>query len=322
MGVRESSRGDQLKAGGPLRMELTSAGVFRRYEEVRLRLPAMPVVADTRTGADFSEIASDFDVFFFDAFGVLNIGDTVISGAPERIAALKAEGKSTYVVTNAATQDGSALFRKYAAMGFDFTPDEIVSSRAILLSSLIEFPEVTQWAAMLPGGGSHDGLPANIVTIESDPDRFWSAEGYLFLSSKDWDSERQERLVSRLNRRPAPVLVGNPDLVAPREHGLSKEPGFFAHDILDRTDCPARFFGKPFGNAFDAAKAAAARHRGALKPKRIAMVGDTLHTDILGGAAAGIRTVLVTDHGVLKGHDACAYIEASGIRPDFIVRSL
>lgn len=303
-------------------MKLTSAGVFRRYEEIRSRLPAMPGVAGARTVAGFSQIAPDFDVFFFDAFGVLNIGDTVIPGAPETIAALKAERKSTYVVTNAATQDGSALLRKYAAMGFNFAANEIVSSRAILLSSLGGFPEVMQWAAMLPDGGSRDGLPAGALTFEDDPDRFWDAEGYLFLSSKGWDAERQERLISRLNRSPCPVLVGNPDLVAPREYGLSKEPGFFGHDILDRTDSPVRFFGKPFENAFETAKAMALAQRGPTDPKRMAMVGDTLHTDILGGAAAGIRTVLVTDHGVLKGQDAHAYIEASGISPDFITRSL
>ena len=48
------------------------------------------------------------------------------------------------------------------------------------------------------------------------------------------------------------------------------------------------------------------------------MVGDTLHTDILGGAAAGLRTVLVTDHGLLKGMNASDLIQRSGIVPDFI----
>ncbi|MBA3447065.1 MAG: TIGR01459 family HAD-type hydrolase, partial [Pseudaminobacter sp.] len=238
-------------------MELTAAGVFRRYEEIRPRLPAMPDGVETRTASGLSEIASEFDVFFFDAFGVLNVGDSVIPGAPERIAALRASGKSVFVVTNAATQDRFALQRKYAAMGFDFTQDEIVSSRAILTASLAHVGDVAQWAVMLPDGGSRDGLPSNVLTLDGDTALFWDADGYLFLSSKGWDAQRQERLVARLQKRPCPVLVGNPDLVAPREYGLSKEPGFFAHDILDRTGCAVRFFGKPFGNAFETAIAAA-----------------------------------------------------------------
>src|SRR5690606_8371232 len=97
----------------------------------------------------------------------------------------------------------------------------------------------------------------------------------------------------RLAARPAPVLIGNPDLVAPRESGLSIEPGHFAHDLLDRVDCEVRFFGKPYANAFDAAIAAVEAERGPVDRSRVAMVGDTLHTDILGGAGAGLRTVLV-----------------------------
>ena len=33
------------------------------------------------------------------------------------------------------------------------------------------------------------------------------------------------------------------------------------------------------------------------------MIGDSLHTDVLGGLASGISTVLVTNHGLFKNHD-------------------
>ena len=51
------------------------------------------------------------------------------------------------------------------------------------------------------------------------------------------------------------------------------------------------------------------------------MVGDTLHTDVLGGAAAGWRTVLVTGLGLVRELDVEAAIRESGIRPDFIVET-
>ena len=38
------------------------------------------------------------------------------------------------------------------------------------------------------------------------------------------------------------------------------------------------------------------------------MVGDSLHTDILGGAAAGMTTVLITDHGLFRGQDALLFV--------------
>jgi predicted HAD superfamily phosphohydrolase YqeG len=51
------------------------------------------------------------------------------------------------------------------------------------------------------------------------------------------------------------------------------------------------------------------------------MVGDTLHTDVLGGRAAGMGTILVTDHGLFAGLDIARFIGRSGIVPDSIVRS-
>ena len=116
------------------------------------------------------------------------------------------------------------------------------------------------------------------------------------------------------------MLVGNPDLAAPREGGLSVEPGAIAHDLLDAIPGIAlSFFGKPFANAFEAAFE---RLPPAIPPHRIAMVGDTLHTDILGGAAAGVETVLVTDWGVLAGRDSGAAIARSGIVPTYTTGSI
>ena len=50
-------------------------------------------------------------------------------------------------------------------------------------------------------------------------------------------------------------------------------------------------------------------------------VGDTLHTDILGGRAAGCRTLLIED-GFMRGADPLALAQESGIWPDFIAPRL
>jgi ribonucleotide monophosphatase NagD (HAD superfamily) len=142
-----------------------------------------------------------------------------------------------------------------------------------------------------------------------------SAGGFLLLSSARWSQSDTEALTQALLAQSRPLVVANPDLVAPREEGLSFEPGLVAHEVTERTGQKAAFFGKPFGNAFDTALARlkdVPRHR-------IAMVGDTLHTDVLGGASAGIGTILITDHGLFRGYDVAPYISRSGIRPDWIV---
>lgn len=105
-------------------------------------------------------------------------------------------------------------------------------------------------------------------------------------------------------------------MVAPRETGLSKEPGWFAHRLADRVCVEPVFLGKPFADIFDLALA---RFNNPPAAGRVLMVGDTLHTDTLGGNQAAFATALVTAHGSLKGLDVCDAIRRSAITPDFIV---
>ena len=79
------------------------------------------------------------------------------------------------------------------------------------------------------------------------------------------------------------------------------------------------FHGKPFSSVFDIVEE---RLAGEFSRQRICMIGDTLHTDILGGAARGWKTILVSDHGMFKGLDANEYVERNGIVPDWIVPTI
>ena len=111
------------------------------------------------------------------------------------------------------------------------------------------------------------------------------------------------------------MLVGNPDLVAPFSDAFTREPGLYAHALADAGVANPAFFGKPFGNAFEIVKESLRD----VDPERIAMVGDTLHTDILGGAAAGWKTVLITGLGLMRDLDVEKGIATANIRPDYIV---
>ena len=78
----------------------------------------------------------------------------------------------------------------------------------------------------------------------------------------------------------------------------------------------SEFYGKPFGNAFDEVES---RLESAIKPHRIAMIGDSFHTDILGGQEAGVKSALIADYGFFTGRDVARSIAASGIQPDYIL---
>lgn len=292
-----------------------AAWAFERYEDIRARLPQTDFPDNAVGIVDLGAVADSFDAFLFDSFGVLNVGETPIDTAAARVASLRSAGKHVLVLTNAATPPLATLPEKYARLGFDFCDTEIVSSRDVLRHALRDYETGMVWGVVAPDASLPGDLGIDHCLLEASKPVPETVDGIIFLSSQNLDRNLLDRCARRLEIRPCPLLVGNPDLVAPREAGFSMEPGAFAHDLADRIGIKPKFFGKPYANAFEAAFA---RLPSEIRPDRVAMIGDTLHTDILGGAAAGCRTVLVTAHGVLKDMDVAACVDRSGIVPDFI----
>lgn len=290
---------------------------FAQYENVRKRLPDSVARGACKLVPDLGALANEFDVFLFDAYGVLNVGNTPITGAPERVASLQAMGKRTMVLTNGASFPASDRLPKYKQYGYKFTINDVISSRDVLAAHLATQPKI-HWAAMAPRGASFEGLDTVFSLLEDDPISYANAEGFLLLGSQIWNEDRQAMLVESLRSNPRPVLVGNPDLVAPYEHGFTLQPGLYAHWLADKTGLEPAFFGKPFAGMFDEAR----RRFGAVPSERVLMIGDTLHTDILGGAAAGFKTLLVGNHGMYKGTNVAPYIKKSGIAPDYITPTI
>jgi HAD superfamily hydrolase (TIGR01450 family) len=288
---------------------------FEAYEKVRHRLPAADFPPASAPAAHLEELAEHFDVFLLDAFGVLNIGEEAIPGVPERIAALQAAGRRIMVVSNAAGYPKRVLMERYARLGYDIAPENILCSREVLLDELSRRPHRRRGLMASRRHGMEELEHLDAVFLGEDPSVYDEVEEFLFLGSGEWTQEHQALLEASLRRNPRPVLVGNPDIVAPREGGLSREPGHFAHRLADVTGVVPEFFGKPFPGIFRMALA-----RLALAPDaRVVMVGDTLQTDILGGRAAGLATALVSGYGALAAIDHEAAIRRSGIVPDFIL---
>ncbi|WP_170560053.1 HAD hydrolase-like protein [Ruegeria atlantica] len=309
MGLGESARGDHLT-------DFSAQEAFNAYEAVRHRLPeTIPTEVSYRQVETLEDIAPEFDVFLLDAFGVLNIGETAIPDTPERVRSLKAAGKRVLVVSNAAGYPHATLLEKYTRLGYDFAPQDVITSRATLLSELSDQSGL-HWGLMAtPSAGLRDLEALQLTYLEDDPKPYETVDGFLMIGSAAWTETRQAMLEAALLERPRPVLVGNPDIVAPREYGFSKEPGLFAHRLADRTGITPQFFGKPFGNIYDLAF----QRLEHIDKSRILMVGDSLHTDILGAHNAGVVSALISGFGFFAGHDVEAAIEKAGIVPNFVV---
>jgi ribonucleotide monophosphatase NagD (HAD superfamily) len=219
-------------------------------------------------------------------------------------------------VTNAAGYPKHVQLAKYAKLGFEFAPQDIVSSRGTALAAIAKAPD-RLWGLMAdPAFGLDELDHLETRFLQDDAAVYDAVDGFFLLGSSIWTQARQSLLETSLQRNPRPVFVGNPDIVAPVEDGLSRQPGHYAHRLADATGVEPQFFGKPFANIFEQAFA---RLEGVYDPARTLMVGDTLHTDILGGRAAGVKTALISDYGSLAQTDVKAAIKASGIVPDYVL---
>ncbi|MFK7744248.1 MAG: TIGR01459 family HAD-type hydrolase [Roseobacter sp.] len=297
-------------------IELSPSEAFIAYEAARSRMPkgivGKPSPRRVNTLADLTDA---FDVFLLDAFGVLNIGDQPIPGTPERVRDLQAMGKRVIVVSNAASVPVEDLLNKYKRLGYSFLRDDVITSRKAAIAAVSAAPDI-HWGVMgLSGVSMSDFGDVKWSLLEDDPDTYSQVKGFLLLGSGEWTQDRHEILRKTLNERPRPVYVANPDIVAPRVGALSSEPGFFGHDLAETAGIAPVFFGKPFENIYDIVF----QQLPEADRSRVVMVGDSLHTDVLGAQAANIASVLVSGFGFFAGQDVDMAISQSGIVPDFIV---
>jgi glycerol 3-phosphatase-2 len=309
----------------PAPSEVTTQWAFDRYEAIRQTLPIARFPKTSTWVNSLTALTNDFDVFLLDAFGVLNVGQTAIKTAPEAVASLQAAGKQVMVLTNGASLAATEAQKNLQELGFNFALNHIIASRDALCQALLQGVSKSfsgpanpaLWGVMARPDSQLLTLPVPSVALANDSELFDKVSGFILLGASHWTQHQQSLLMHSLGKNPRPVWVGNPDLVAPREHDFSLEPGYFAHQLSDITGVTLHFFGKPFSNIYQLACAGLNN----IAKQRILMVGDTLHTDILGGAAYGVKTALVTGHGLFANQDVAPYIKQSGIVPDYIMVS-
>lgn len=293
---------------------LDAEAIFQGYEAIRGRLPAMIAPRECRDISTILDISDEVEAFVFDAFGVLNLGDRLIEGADRRLEALRARNRSIRVLTNAASYDKAGAVAKFRRLGIGLEADEIVTSREAALTAL---PGGLLGVIAAKADALADLRPPFVV-LGDDGGAYDAVDAVLFLSATDWTEARQSMLVASMTRRARPVIVANADLAAPREHGFTFEPGHYGHRLENACPGAVRFFGKPFEAVYHMVE----RTLPGIPRANVVMCGDTLHTDIIGAAAFGWRTVLVTGDGLFAGRDSAAYCDRAGIHADWRLERL
>jgi glycerol-1-phosphatase len=296
---------------------LTFADAWQAYRRAETLLPAKPPAVTPRRVADVAAIADDFDVVALDAWGVLNLGEATIATAPAAVAGLRAQGKRLAVLSNSGSRDAEISAARLRRLGFDFTAAEIITGLDLVPAALaaLALPPPVGFVAGV--AAARPALTRGMLALGDDAADYDRVSGIVFLSTGAWSEARQALLAASLERRPRPLIVANPDIASPEPDGMEAEPGWYAQRIAQAAGAHVISCGKPFPPIYERLQALCAD----VPPDRVLCVGDTLHTDILGGRAAGYRTLLIED-GFVRGADALALAQESAIWPDFIAPRL
>ncbi len=286
---------------------------FPKYQENNQEIILAPRLED---------ILDNFDALLLDAFGVLNIGSSLIPGITKTLEKARQKNITLLVVTNGASNNTFKKRDQLASLGLEFSNDEIISSRetAEIFLSLNQ-PEGP--LGVLGNVGNNFKIPnLSCFELEQDLDMFDEMNSFILLGTLHWDTVWQEILFNSLNANPRPLFVANPDLIAPHEKNFSMEPAYYVSHLIKNGIHLPFWLGKPFPTIFELAINRLNELSGRYIPlSRIGMVGDTLHTDVLGANSFGLKSILMTKHGLFKNTDVGSVIRKTNISPDYIVES-
>ena len=317
---------------------LELSDVVEIYQALRPHMPAGRM-GEARSASRLIDLLDEFDGLVLDGYGVINVGDGQIDGIDALLDAAASRDKPVLVLTNGGSFSAEHTWKKYQDWQLPIAREDVISSRDAYVFDAgkcqTKLTDVTRIGCF---GRNIEALTGDHVLAYGRDDDFWQqADEFVFLGALDWQEDDQAAFEVAMITYPRRLHVANPDVTAPQADGrLSTEPGYWTARMMQvaanqGVEIDVRWYGKPHGPAFNLALARMQLRLGNLfsrpldhpfDPSRIAMVGDSLHTDILGGAAAGMTTVLITDHGLFRGQDPLPFCISCGLLPDWIVRTL
>ncbi|MDB5109564.1 MAG: Ribonucleotide monophosphatase NagD [Mucilaginibacter sp.] len=274
---------------------------------------------------NFKSIIDQYNIIFFDAFGVIKNYKGLVPGIERTFEYLKQQNKEFYIVTNDASRSPSQLASSYHKLGLTaITHDRIVSSGMLtkeyldlkVNDGIVAYLGTEDSAHYIESSGLHP-LPVSQI----DQSNIDKVNALIFLDDEGFNwCDDLNKAVNILRKRTIPVIVANTDNAYPVTiHDVSIAIGGLANMIENIVGKEFIRFGKPDSQVFMFAYDLIRDHR-AVSKKEIVMVGDTLHTDILGGNKFGLDTVLVLS-GNTQPIDAETRMTATGIVPTYVCDS-
>jgi arabinose operon protein AraL len=246
--------------------------------------------------------------FIFDLDGTVYLGERLLPGAREAIAALRAAGRRVGFLSNKPIQSRADYAAKLTRLGVPASVDEVINSSYVLARHLAreapgarcfvigEAPLVAELRAA--GLAPVDDARVDYVVVAFD---------------RTFDYRKLDVALQAVTRHGARLVGTNPDRTCPVEGGeIPDAAGMIGavEGVTGRRVDP--IVGKPSPITLQVML-----DRLGLPATECAMIGDRLETDIAMGRAAGLGTILVLT-GVTRPDDPAI----ARWRPTHVVHSL
>ena len=276
--------------------------------------------------SSFEKVIQQYDAIFFDAFGVLKNYNGLIEGVAETIYKLHNDQKQIFILTNDSSRSPFELAKRYQQQGIDLITEENMISSGMLAREYLQLKIKKGTIAYLGTKNSAHyvenlGLPTLPIS-EVQSENFSDISALVLLDEEgfNWESDLSKS-INLLRHKNIPVVVANTDRTYPVSNNqINIAIGGIANMLEDIVGKRFIRFGKPDVPLFIYAYEKLSSIKSIPKDK-ILMVGDTLHTDILGGNKFGIHTALVLSGNTLPDQYHFL-INSSGIIPDYVCHSV
>jgi len=274
----------------------------------------------------FRSIVKNYKAVFFDAFGVLKNHQGLIPGIINTFEYLDKKGIKYYILTNDSSRSPEMLAQWYQDRGvYQVTADKILSSGMVAMEYFkLKVSNGNAVAYLGTENSAHYIETAGLTTIavkNIDLNHIDHIESFAFLDDEGFNwNEDINKAINLLRKKNMAVVVANTDINYPvNQNDVSVAIGSLA-DMVEKIIGKSFIrFGKPDAQMFLLAYERALQDI-EVRRNEILMVGDTLHTDIMGGNKFGLDTVLVLSGNTLP-EMANIRISSSGIIPTFISES-
>ncbi|MBI2081040.1 MAG: HAD-IIA family hydrolase [candidate division NC10 bacterium] len=251
----------------------------------------------------------EFDAFLLDLDGVVYLGGAAIPGAAETVAALRAAGKALRFLTNDPRFSVAELAAKLRGLGIAADADEIFPSGRVLARHLEEADLGGRTAYVVGTAALKEEMAAaGLQLLEGEAARHAEV---VVVGGHNSLGYQEVRLAAQAVRNGAAFYATGRDATFPMPDGPWPATGAMLAAVEVASGKRAVVAGKPEPLMFEVACRDFADRR------KVAVVGDTLESDIVGGKKVGCVTILVLS-GSTKPED----LAASPVKPDYVLPSL